>query len=99
MRFAVISLFPQMLREALTEGVVGRALERGVFGVEYSDPREYTTDVHRTVDDRPYGGRCDASDAAGKPAGVFGSGWAQVRSAHGARGQRLAGLGADCRTL
>jgi tRNA (guanine37-N1)-methyltransferase len=56
MRFAVISLFPQMIREALTEGVVGRALQRGVFGIEYSDPREYTADVHRTVDDRPYGG-------------------------------------------
>ena len=56
MRFAVISLFPQMIREALTEGVVGRALERGVFGIEYSDPRDYTTDVHRTVDDRSYGG-------------------------------------------
>jgi tRNA (guanine37-N1)-methyltransferase len=56
MRFAVISLFPQMIREALTDGVVGRALQRGVFGIEYCDPRDYTTDVHRTVDDRPYGG-------------------------------------------
>jgi tRNA (guanine37-N1)-methyltransferase len=56
MRFAVISLFPQMIREALREGVVGRALERGVFGIEYGDPRDYATDVHRTVDDRPYGG-------------------------------------------
>ena len=56
MRFAVITLFPQMIREALREGVVGRALERGVFGIDYSDPRDFTTDVHRTVDDRPYGG-------------------------------------------
>ncbi len=56
MRFAVISLFPQMVREALKEGVVGRALERGGFRIEYSDPRDFTTDVHRTVDDRPYGG-------------------------------------------
>jgi tRNA (guanine37-N1)-methyltransferase len=56
MRIAVISLFPQMVREALKVGVVGRALERGVFGIEYSDPRDYTADVHRTVDDRPYGG-------------------------------------------
>jgi tRNA (guanine37-N1)-methyltransferase len=56
MQFAVISLFPQLIREALREGVVGRALERGVFGIEYSDPRDFTTDVHRTVDDRPYGG-------------------------------------------
>jgi tRNA (guanine37-N1)-methyltransferase len=56
MRIAVVSLFPQMIREALNIGVVGRALERGVFGVECFDPRDYTSDVHRTVDDRPYGG-------------------------------------------
>jgi tRNA (guanine37-N1)-methyltransferase len=56
MRIAVVSLFPLMLREALAHGVLGRALERGVFKVEYFDPRDYTTDLHRTVDDRPYGG-------------------------------------------
>jgi tRNA (guanine37-N1)-methyltransferase len=56
MRIAVVSLFPQMIREALNHGVIGRGLERGVFEVEYFDPRDYTLDVHRTVDDRPYGG-------------------------------------------
>ena len=56
MRIAVVTLFPLMLREALAHGVLGRALERGVFAVEYFDPRDYTTDLHRTVDDRPYGG-------------------------------------------
>jgi tRNA (guanine37-N1)-methyltransferase len=56
MRIAVVTLFPQMIREALKLGVIGRALERGVFEVEYFDPRDYTADVHRTVDDRPYGG-------------------------------------------
>ena len=56
MRIAVVSLFPQMIREALNHGVVGRALERGVFKVDYFDPRDYTRDTHRTVDDRPYGG-------------------------------------------
>jgi tRNA (guanine37-N1)-methyltransferase len=56
MRIAVVSLFPQMVREALNVGVVGRALERGIFEIEYFDPRDYTADVHRTVDDRPYGG-------------------------------------------
>jgi tRNA (guanine37-N1)-methyltransferase len=56
MRIAVVSLFPQMLREALSVGVVGRALERGIFAVDYVDPRDYSSDVHRTVDDRPYGG-------------------------------------------
>jgi tRNA (guanine37-N1)-methyltransferase len=56
MRIAVVTLFPQLIRDALKVGVVGRALERGVFAVECFDPREYTADVHRTVDDRPYGG-------------------------------------------
>jgi tRNA (guanine37-N1)-methyltransferase len=56
MRIAVVSLFPAMLREALAHGVIGRAVERDVLEVDCFDPRAYTTDVHRTVDDRPYGG-------------------------------------------
>ena len=56
MRIAVVSLFPIMLREALLHGVLGRAIERGLLEVECVDPRDYATDVHRTVDDRPYGG-------------------------------------------
>jgi tRNA (guanine37-N1)-methyltransferase len=56
MRIAVVSLFPSMLREALAYGVLGRAVERGVLEVTCFDPREHTHDVHRSVDDRPYGG-------------------------------------------
>jgi len=56
MRIAVVSLFPVMLREALMHGVLGRAIERGVLEVGCIDPRDFATDVHRTVDDRPYGG-------------------------------------------
>lgn len=56
MHIAVVSLFPVMLREALLPGVLGRAIERGLLGVDTVDPRDYATDVHRTVDDRPYGG-------------------------------------------
>jgi tRNA (guanine37-N1)-methyltransferase len=56
MRIAVVSLFPGMIREALQHGVVGRAAERGGFEVRCVDPRDYATDLHRTVDDRPYGG-------------------------------------------
>ena len=56
MRIAVVTLFPAMIREALAHGVVGRAVARGVLEVLCFDPRDYTTDVHRTVDDRPYGG-------------------------------------------
>ena len=56
MRIAVVTLFPAMMREALAHGVVGRAVQRGVLEVGYFDPRDYATDVHRTVDDRSYGG-------------------------------------------
>jgi tRNA (guanine37-N1)-methyltransferase len=56
MRIAVVSLFPVMIREALAHGVVGRAMERGVLEVQCFDPRDHADDVHRTVDDRPYGG-------------------------------------------
>jgi tRNA (guanine37-N1)-methyltransferase len=56
MRIAVVTLFPMMIRGALSHGVVGRALERGVLEVECFDPRDFATDPHRTVDDRPYGG-------------------------------------------
>ena len=56
MHIAVVSLFPVMLGEALAHGVLGRAIERGLLTVTYHDPRDFATDVHRTVDDRPYGG-------------------------------------------
>lgn len=56
MHIAVVTLFPSMLREALAHGVLGRALERGVVEVDCFDPRDHAVDVHRTVDDRPYGG-------------------------------------------
>jgi tRNA (guanine37-N1)-methyltransferase len=56
MRIAVVTLFPVMIREALAHGVVGRAAQRGVLEVECFDPRDHASDVHRTVDDRPYGG-------------------------------------------
>ena len=56
MRIAVVSLFPSMLREALAHGVLGRAVEREVLEVTYFEPRDHTQDVHRTVDDSPYGG-------------------------------------------
>src|ERR1700684_70799 len=56
MRISVVTLFPAMIREALADGVVGRAGGRGTREVECFDPRDDATDLHRTVDDRPYGG-------------------------------------------
>ena len=56
MRIAVVTLFPEMIGDALAHGVVGRAIRDRVLGIECFDPRDYTDDVHRTVDDRPFGG-------------------------------------------
>jgi tRNA (guanine37-N1)-methyltransferase len=56
MRVEVVTLFPEMVEGALKFGVLGRAIERGLLGVGTEDPRRHTQDVHKTVDDRPYGG-------------------------------------------
>jgi tRNA (guanine37-N1)-methyltransferase len=56
MRIAVVTLFPRMIQEALAHGVVGRAALSGALEVRCFDPRDHAADVHRTVDDRPYGG-------------------------------------------
>ncbi|MBK5939554.1 tRNA (guanosine(37)-N1)-methyltransferase TrmD [Halochromatium roseum] len=56
MRFDVITLFPAQFAALTEEGVVARALQRQVAQIHLHTPRDYTTDVHRTVDDRPYGG-------------------------------------------
>ena len=56
MRFDVITLFPEMFRALEAEGVIARALEQGIAELHLWNPRDYTQDVHRTVDDRPYGG-------------------------------------------
>jgi tRNA (guanine37-N1)-methyltransferase len=56
MRFDVVTLFPEMFRAMLGEGVTGRAFQGGQAELSLWNPRDYTHDVHRTVDDRPYGG-------------------------------------------
>ena len=54
--FGVISLFPEMFQIFTQQGVVGRAVKNGLLNVECFNPRDFTFDKHRTVDDRPYGG-------------------------------------------
>src|SRR3546814_9186419 len=56
MRFDVISLFPDMFSVVRDLGVTGRAHKQGRWALGLWNPRDYTHDVHRTVDDRPYGG-------------------------------------------
>ena len=52
----VVSIFPDMVRTIAGFGVVGRAMERNIASLHIEDPRDFATDTHRTVDDRPYGG-------------------------------------------
>ena len=56
MRIQVVSLFPELIAAGVTAGVIGRALARGLAEVGTVDPRQFASDRHRTVDDRPYGG-------------------------------------------
>jgi tRNA (guanine37-N1)-methyltransferase len=56
MRVDVVTIFPAMVEQALSAGVVGRAIERGTIAVSVRDLRAFTTDRHRVVDDVPYGG-------------------------------------------
>ncbi|MBL0546552.1 tRNA (guanosine(37)-N1)-methyltransferase TrmD [Aeromonas jandaei] len=56
MWIGVISLFPEMFRAITEHGVTGRAVKSGLLQIECWNPRDFTHDKHRTVDDRPYGG-------------------------------------------
>jgi tRNA (guanine37-N1)-methyltransferase len=55
-KIVVVTLFPELVGQVLEFGVLGRAIRRGVLTVETVNPRQFATDVHGTVDDRPYGG-------------------------------------------
>src|SRR5437762_13110215 len=55
MNIDVVTLFPEML-SPLSVSIVGRAIEQGLLTVQYVNPRDFTSDRHRTVDDYPYGG-------------------------------------------
>lgn len=56
MWIGVISLFPEMFRAITEHGVTGRAVKSSLLQIECWNPRDFTHDKHRTVDDRPYGG-------------------------------------------
>lgn len=56
MRVGVVTLFPEMIAAVTAVGVTSRAVKKGLLQVNCINPREFTSDVHRTVDDRPYGG-------------------------------------------
>ena len=83
-RFDVVTLFPEMFAAVTASGITRKALEAGLWRLQTWNPRDFTTDNYRTVDDRPYGGgpgmvmlaeplgkALDAAKAAGGGAVVF----------------------------
>ena len=56
MRFHVVTLFPEMFGSFVRAGLLGKASVGGQVTVSFTNPRDFTTDRHRTVDDTPYGG-------------------------------------------
>ena len=56
MKFTVLTLFPELIRANLSQSILKRALEAGIIEVEIINPRDFTTDKHKKVDDTPYGG-------------------------------------------
>jgi tRNA (guanine37-N1)-methyltransferase len=56
MHFGIVSLFPEWVFQVGEYGVVGRARDEGLISLFACNPRDFAGDVHRTVDDRPYGG-------------------------------------------
>lgn len=56
MKWGVVTLFPDMVEDALSHGVIGRGIRDGLLELMTFNPRAHTADVHQTVDDRPYGG-------------------------------------------
>src|SRR5690348_3783336 len=56
MRFEVITLFPELFEPFLRKGLVGKANEGGVIQVRCTNPRDFATNKHKSVDDAPYGG-------------------------------------------
>ncbi len=56
MKFEVMTLFPEMIEQACSHSIMKRAIESGVFSIDTINPRDFTLDKHKKVDDTPYGG-------------------------------------------
>ncbi|MGV0005414.1 MAG: tRNA (guanosine(37)-N1)-methyltransferase TrmD [Candidatus Porifericomitaceae bacterium WSBS_2022_MAG_OTU9] len=85
MRIGVITLFPQMLQSYASCGIISRAVQAGLLNLQLWNPRDFTLDPHRSVDDRPYGGG---------PGMVF-----KAEPVKAAIDAALAGLGAETQVL
>ncbi len=56
LRFDIITIFPEFFRESIDCGIVRRARNAGIVDIHAHDLRQWTTDKHHVVDDRPFGG-------------------------------------------
>ncbi|MBV5261201.1 tRNA (guanosine(37)-N1)-methyltransferase TrmD [Synechococcus moorigangaii CMS01] len=56
LHFDIVTLFPDFFQSPLQSGLLGKALGKGIASVRFTNPRDFTTDKHRSVDDEPYGG-------------------------------------------
>ena len=56
MQVNVVTLFPEMFAAITEWGISGRAVKQGLVSLGFYNPRDYTKDKHRTVDDKPFGG-------------------------------------------
>lgn len=56
MIFNVITLFPEMIKETLSYGVIGKAIDSGLIELNCFNPRDYAENKHNRVDDKPFGG-------------------------------------------
>jgi tRNA (guanine37-N1)-methyltransferase len=68
MKFHLLTIFPEFFAGPFAHGVVARAAEFGVLSIQIHDLRTWTHDLHRTVDDRPFGG---GEGMLLKPAPIF----------------------------
>ncbi len=92
MRFDIITIFPEMFAGVFSGGVVKRALDRDVVRIAVHDLRDFTTDKHRQVDDRPFGG---LEGMVLKPEPIFRA----VEAVRGAEGSKVYLLSPQGRTL
>ena len=56
MKYTVLTLFPELIKDNLSQSILKRAVDMGIIEVEIINPRDYTKDKHKKVDDTPYGG-------------------------------------------
>ena len=56
MKYDVITLFPEIINNYCSQSITKRGIETGIINVQTHNPREYSLDKHKRVDDTPYGG-------------------------------------------